>query len=107
MKVAEARTMDPEKLDEEVIRLKKEQFNLRFQRATGQLENTSRVRVVRRDIARLKTVARQKRAGVPMPAAPVADAADKPKRTRRAKAPVKQTKAKSKSKAKSKAKAKR
>jgi len=44
-----------------VLKLKKEQFNLRFQRATGQLENTSRVREVRRDIARLKTVARQKR----------------------------------------------
>jgi large subunit ribosomal protein L29 len=62
MKVAEARTMDVEKLDEEVVRLKKEQFNLRFQRATGQLENTARVRQVRRDIARLKTVAHQKRA---------------------------------------------
>ena len=45
-----------------MLKLKKEQFNLRFQRATGQLENTSRVREVRRDIARLKTVARQKRA---------------------------------------------
>jgi preprotein translocase subunit SecY len=42
--------------------LKKEQFNLRFQRATGQLENSSRVRVVRRDIARVKTIAQQKRA---------------------------------------------
>ncbi len=62
MKVAEARTMDVEKLDEEVVKLKKEQFNLRFQRATGQLENTARVRQVRRDIARIKTVARQKRA---------------------------------------------
>ena len=61
MKVAEARTMDVEKLDEEVVKLKKEQFNLRFQRATGQLENTARVRQVRRDIARIKTVAQQKR----------------------------------------------
>jgi large subunit ribosomal protein L29 len=61
MKVAEARTMDVGKLDEEVVRLKKEQFNLRFQRATGQLENTARVRQVRRDIARIKTVAQQKR----------------------------------------------
>jgi large subunit ribosomal protein L29 len=43
------------------MRLKKEQFNLRFQRATGQLENTSRVREVRRDIARAKTLASQKR----------------------------------------------
>jgi large subunit ribosomal protein L29 len=62
MKVAEARTMDVEKLDEEVVKLKKEQFNLRFQRATGQLENTARVRQVRRDIARIKTVAQEKRA---------------------------------------------
>src|ERR1700724_299582 len=45
----------------EVLKLKKERFTLRFQRATGQLENTARVRQVRRDIARLQTVARQKR----------------------------------------------
>jgi large subunit ribosomal protein L29 len=44
------------------MKLKKEQFNLRFQRATGQLENTGRVREVRRDIARVKTIAAQKRA---------------------------------------------
>ena len=62
MKAQEARAMDVEKIDDEVLKLKKEQFNLRFQRATGQLENTSRVRQVRRDIARLKTIARQKRA---------------------------------------------
>ena len=51
-----------DQLDDELLKLKKEQFNLRFQRATGQLENTSRVRVVRRDIARIKTVAQTKRA---------------------------------------------
>ena len=62
MKAAEARGMDVERIDEEVVKLKKEQFNLRFQRATGQLENTARVRQVRRDIARLKTIAQQKRA---------------------------------------------
>jgi large subunit ribosomal protein L29 len=62
MKVADVRTMTVDQIDDEVLKLKKEQFNLRFQRATGQLENTSRVREVRRDIARLKTVARQKRA---------------------------------------------
>ncbi|MGZ5864188.1 MAG: 50S ribosomal protein L29 [Xanthobacteraceae bacterium] len=50
-----------DQLDDELLKLKKEQFNLRFQRATGQLENTSRVRVVRRDIARIKTVAQTKR----------------------------------------------
>lgn len=56
------RAMTLDQLDDELLRLKKEQFNLRFQRATGQLENSSRVRVVRRDIARLKTIAQQKRA---------------------------------------------
>ena len=61
MKASDARTMTVDQIDDEVLKLKKEQFNLRFQRATGQLENTSRVREVRRDIARLKTVARQKR----------------------------------------------
>ncbi len=55
--------MTIDQVDDEVLKLKKEQFNLRFQRATGQLENTARVRQVRRDIARLQTVARQKRAG--------------------------------------------
>ncbi|MFV0296010.1 MAG: 50S ribosomal protein L29 [Hyphomicrobiaceae bacterium] len=51
-----------DQLDEELVKLKKEQFNLRFQRASGQLENTARVRVVRREIARVMTIARQKRA---------------------------------------------
>ena len=62
MKAADARAMTVDQLDDELLKLKKEQFNLRFQRATGQLENTSRVREVRRDIARIKTIARQKRA---------------------------------------------
>jgi large subunit ribosomal protein L29 len=53
--------MTVDQMDDEVLKLKKEQFNLRFQRATGQLENTARVRQVRRDIARLKTAALQKR----------------------------------------------
>jgi len=56
------RRMTVDQLDDEVLKLKKEQFNLRFQRATGQLANTARVREVRRDIARIKTVAAQKRA---------------------------------------------
>ena len=63
MKASDARVMSLDQLEDEVLKLKKEQFNLRFQRATGQLENTMRVREVRRDIARIKTVARQKRAG--------------------------------------------
>jgi large subunit ribosomal protein L29 len=54
--------MTVDQIDDEVLKLKKEQFNLRFQRATGQLENTARVRLVRRDIARLKTAAQHKRA---------------------------------------------
>ena len=63
MKAADIKTMTIDQIDDEVLKLKKEQFNLRFQRATGQLENTNRVREVRRDIARLKTIAQQKRAG--------------------------------------------
>jgi large subunit ribosomal protein L29 len=63
MKAADIRTMTIDQIDDEVLKLKKEQFNLRFQRATGQLENTTRMREVRRDIARLKTIAQHKRAG--------------------------------------------
>ena len=62
MKSADVRAMTLDQLDDEVLKLKKAQFNLRFQRATGQLENTAQVRQTRRDIARLKTVATQKRA---------------------------------------------
>ena len=65
MKAADIKTMTVDQMDDEVLKLKKEQFNLRFQRATGQLENTARVRQVRRDIARIKTVAGQKRAPEP------------------------------------------
>ena len=63
MKVADIRAMSLDQMDDEVLKLKKERFNLRFQKATGQLENTARVRQVRRDVARLKTIAAQKRAG--------------------------------------------
>jgi|TARA_R100001132_G_scaffold22258_1_gene20349 large subunit ribosomal protein L29 len=52
--------MTQDELTDELAKLKKEQFNLRFQRATGQLENTARVRKVRRDIARIKTISRLK-----------------------------------------------
>ena len=61
MKTADIRAMSDDQRDDAVLNLKKERFNLRFQRATGQLENTTRVREVRRDIARLKTIVRQKR----------------------------------------------
>jgi large subunit ribosomal protein L29 len=63
MKAHGVRDSTIDQLDEQVGKLKKEQFNLRFQAASGQLENTSRVRTVRRDIARLLTLARAKRAG--------------------------------------------
>jgi len=62
MKAQYARLMSSDQVSDEIARLKKEQFNLRFQRATGQLENTARVRQVRRDIARLSTIAAEKRA---------------------------------------------
>ena len=100
MKAADARAMTLDQLDDEVLKLKKEQFNLRFQRATGQLENTSRVRTIRRDIARMKTIAAQKRAGMPEPA-PKADAepvAKKPKASKSKTAVKTKSRAKTKSK---------
>lgn len=101
MKSADVRAMTLDQLDDEVLKLKKEQFNLRFQRATGQLENTSRVRTIRRDIARMKTIAVQKRAGAPEPA-PKAEAAPAPaKKTRTAK-PKAAAKPESRAKTKSK-----
>ncbi len=60
-RLSDLRALSNDQLDDEVLKLKKEQFNLRFQRATGQLQNTSRVRVVRREIAKAKTIAAQKR----------------------------------------------
>ena len=62
MKVGDIRAMSPDQMDDAILNLKKERFNLRFQRATGQLENTSRMRETRRDIARIKTIAAQQRA---------------------------------------------
>lgn len=62
MKSSDLRDMTVDQLQDELVNLKKEQFNLRFQAATGQLENTSRVRQVRRDIARIKTIEQAKRA---------------------------------------------
>jgi len=62
MKVEDIRAMSPDQMEDAVLNLKKERFNLRFQRATGQLENTSRMRETRRDIARIKTIAAEQRA---------------------------------------------
>ena len=98
------RRMTVDQLDDEVLKLKKEQFNLRFQRATGQLENTSRVRVIRRDIARMKTIAGQKRAGMPEPE--VKAAAPKTEKKIRTKTKVKSDKPKSEATPKAKARAK-
>jgi len=56
MKAQDIRTKSADELTDQLLQLKKEQFNLRFQRASGQLENTARVKAVRRDIARIKTV---------------------------------------------------
>ncbi|MDW3096801.1 MULTISPECIES: 50S ribosomal protein L29 [Parvibaculaceae] len=56
MKIADVRDMTPDQMDDEVVKLRKEAFNMRFQRATGQLDNTARLRVIRRTIARIKTI---------------------------------------------------
>ncbi len=60
MRATELRAQTLDQMKDELAKLKKEQFNLRFQKATGQLEKTARVRQVRRDIARIKTFLRQK-----------------------------------------------
>ena len=59
-RLSDLRVMTVDQLQDELVKLKKEQFNLRFQRATGQLENMARVREVRRDVARVKTIQRTK-----------------------------------------------
>jgi large subunit ribosomal protein L29 len=61
MDIEEVRNLTLDQLGDELIKLKREQFNLRFQKATAQLNNTARVREVRRTIARIKTVEREKR----------------------------------------------
>lgn len=62
MKAKDIRVMTNDQVKDEILKLKKEQFNLRFQKATGQVENTARIRQIRRDIARLKTVQSQQAA---------------------------------------------
>jgi large subunit ribosomal protein L29 len=62
MKAADLRDKTPDQLRDQLASLKKEAFNLRFQRATGQLENTSRMQSVRRDAARVKTILNEKAA---------------------------------------------
>ena len=62
MKAVDVRAKTPDQLSDDLAALKKEQFNLRFQKATGQLEKTGRVKQVRKDIARIKTIAAEKAA---------------------------------------------
>jgi large subunit ribosomal protein L29 len=62
MKAEDIRTKTQDQLTDDLASLKKEQFNLRFQKATGQLEKTARVRQVHKDIARIKTIAAEKSA---------------------------------------------
>jgi large subunit ribosomal protein L29 len=90
----------PDQLSDDLVKLKKEQFNLRFQRATGQLENTARIRVVRRDIARIMTVISQKGLSVNTAAQPAeAQAGEQPKaaRKKRKAAPKAKTQTRAKS----------
>jgi large subunit ribosomal protein L29 len=60
-RLSDLRVMSDDQLEQEILNLKKEQFNLRFQRATGQLQDTARVRIVRRDVARAQTIAAERR----------------------------------------------
>jgi large subunit ribosomal protein L29 len=112
MKAHEVRSMTPDQCVDELVKLKKEQFNLRFQAASGQLENTARVKQIRRDIARIRTIAQQspqaETRAKPAPA-PKAEKAAKPKEPApkvAAKAAPKATKTAAKAKAKPKTKAK-
>ena len=120
MKAAQVHGMTSDQLSDELVKLKKEQFTLRFQAASGQLENTARVRQIKRDIARIMTVTRQRPAGEvevrvkpkteakPQAKAPKEPkAAKEPKAQREPKAAKTTTKSKAKPKAKSKAKAKK
>ena len=60
MKSSDVRDLTPDQINDEMLKLKKEQFNLRFQKATGQMENTARTRQIRRDIARMQTILNEK-----------------------------------------------
>jgi len=64
MKAVDLRAKTPDQLKDELLKLRRESFNLRFQKASGQLENTARVRQVRRDIARIKTLLRAQSAQI-------------------------------------------
>jgi large subunit ribosomal protein L29 len=105
MKAAQVRGLTDDQLSDELVKLKKEQFNLRFQAASGQLENTARVREIRRDIARIMTITGQRLAGAEVEAKPKteAQAPKEPKEPKVARTP-KAAKTTAKTKAKPKAK---
>ena len=110
MKAGQVRGLTLDQLNDELVKLKKEQFNLRFQAASGQLENTARVRQIKRDIARIMTVTRQRPAGeVEVRVKPKTEAKPQAKTPKEPKAAAAKTttKSKAKPKAKSKAKAKK
>jgi large subunit ribosomal protein L29 len=87
MKAFQVRGLTEDQLSDELVKLKKEQFNLRFQAASGQLENTARVRAVRRDIARIMTIAAQKSAGTEPKVKAKPPAEPKPKPVKKAAKP--------------------
>jgi large subunit ribosomal protein L29 len=89
MKIGDVRVMTPDEVEDKILELKKEQFNLRFQRATGQLESTSRVRAVRRDIAKLLTIASERRLGKTIAAKPSVQKPAKEKKSKAEKAAAK------------------
>lgn len=76
MKAIDLRDKTPDQLRDDLEALKKEAFNLRFQAATGQLENTGRIRAVRRDVARVRTILNEKAIEAARGAAPAQDTAE-------------------------------
>ena len=101
MKANDIRVMTKDQVQDEILKLKKEQFNLRFQAASGQLENTSRVRQIRRDIARIKTIARQEPAPAVKPKAQAKPAVKAETKAKTKTTTTKTAKPKAKAKAKS------
>jgi large subunit ribosomal protein L29 len=85
MKTADIRSKTPDQLKQDLLDLRKEQFNYRFQKTSGQLENTARVRTVRRNVARIKTILAETESGKSV-------VAKAPKKVVKAAAPVKKKK---------------
>ena len=110
MKAHEVRSMTQDQRADELVKLKKEQFNLRFQAASGQLENTARVRQIRRDIARIRTITQQSpqaEARAKTTPAPKVEKVTKPKEAAAKAAPKAKAPPKAKTKAKPKTRAKK